>query len=92
MTMQEVRKLTKNNKITLWIEAGMNILELNEKLKMQPNPATRFKMLEKLGNTLYIFDNEKDTNKYTLEFCRFGRIIFSNGQNIWYVIDNEPKK
>lgn len=78
MTLSEVKKLFKTTTTKVWIEAGVNVITIGDKMV---TPDKRFSRLD-----YYAKDNK-------LKFCSYdkcvvpcGEITFMNGKKIFYNI------
>ena len=86
MNIKEVKKLAKTVGIKKWIESGLDVLEVGDRLINKKYKFSRLDMYNEVPTlTLMFYETEELLNSH-VHFAPCGEITFNNGGKIFYEI------
>ena len=89
MTLRELKSIIKRDPIIKWVEAGINIFEVNDKLIDSFETFSRLDYYDK-HNWLKIYNSEYDLDRAAKEnYVPCGKLDLESGREICYTIDED---
>lgn len=87
MNIKEVKKLAKTVGIKKWIEAGLDVVEIGDKLTNKKDKFSRLDMYNEIPTLMLTFyETEEELLNSRKVFTPCGEITFNNGGRVFYEV------